>query len=328
MNTVVFTGQGSILEEKAENWDLSYSPVQEIYRIAKNETGVDVLGALDGSPEEKIRNQQVIVYTTQMATYFLVTGRLKVNDHLTLRMGLHSDQPDLLGGFSMGEYGALTAGGAFDFETGLRIIKKRNDLMAQGKGTLMSVVGKKLNPEYLATVCDEMQGVEIAIYKCDGNYSIGGLDSAVARACERMKIDGNLKKAVPTPVKGAIHTSEFNEAAALLADYLGQNERSIHVPTRPVQCTSSPEAEVYGHKIRDLIDGLERHVCDSIYFHQSMERLGKRSSHFTVIGPGAESIGKIIARIVKDVFVHPIDTIKNIKNFYDSLKKPKTKDFA
>jgi len=150
----------------------------------------------------------------------------------------------------------------------------------------------------------------------------------VAEARERMKIDGNLKKAVPTPVKGAIHTSEFNEAAALLADYLGQNERSIHVPTRPVQCTSSPEAEVYGHKIRDLIDGLERHVCDSIYFHQSMERLGKRSSHFTVIGPGAESIGKIIARIVKDVFVHPIDTIKNIKNFYDSLKKPKTKDFA
>jgi len=137
LNTVVFTGQGSILEEKAENWDLSYSPVQEIYRIAKNETGVDVLGALDGSPEEKIRNQQVIVYTTQMATYFLVTGRLKVNDHLTLRMGLHSDQPDLLGGFSMGEYGALTAGGAFDFETGLRIIKKRNDLMAQGKGTFV-----------------------------------------------------------------------------------------------------------------------------------------------------------------------------------------------
>lgn len=328
MNTVVFTGQGSILEEKAENWDLPYSPVQEIYRIAKAQTGVDVLKSLDGSIEDKIRDQQVIVYTTQMATYFLVTGRLKINDNLTLRMGLNDNKPDSLTGLSLGEYGALTAGGAFDFETGLRIVKKRNDLMANGKGTLMSVVGK-LDPEYLGNICDEIQGIDFAIYKCDGNYSIGGPEKLVQDACQKMEDDKVLKLKEPAPLKGAPHTREFAEAAALLGEYLGQNERMIQVPSIPVIRTSSPEAEVYGHNIQELIESLERHVCQTIYFQQAIEKNKHRTKYYTVIGPGAKSIGKIIARIVKpvtNVFIHPISTIKGIKDFYDSLKKPKIKD--
>src|SRR5690625_3798150 len=39
--------------------------------------------------------------------------------------------PDFVAGHSLGEYNALLAAGAFDFETGLKLVKKRGELMSQ-----------------------------------------------------------------------------------------------------------------------------------------------------------------------------------------------------
>src|SRR6202030_3167732 len=51
-------------------------------------------------------------------------------------------RPAYLAGHSMGEYNALLAAGVFDFMTGLRLIKKRGELMAQARnGRMAAVIG-------------------------------------------------------------------------------------------------------------------------------------------------------------------------------------------
>src|SRR5947209_5522982 len=51
-------------------------------------------------------------------------------------------RPDYLAGHSLGEYNALLAAGVFDFLTGLRLVKKRGELMSQAKnGAMAAVIG-------------------------------------------------------------------------------------------------------------------------------------------------------------------------------------------
>jgi len=48
--------------------------------------------------------------------------------------------PDYLAGHSLGEYNALFAAGAFSFETGLQLVKKRGELMSKVSGGGMAAV--------------------------------------------------------------------------------------------------------------------------------------------------------------------------------------------
>ena len=51
-------------------------------------------------------------------------------------------RPDYVAGHSAGEYAALFAAGAYDFETGLRLVQKRGLLMSQiGSGGMAAVIG-------------------------------------------------------------------------------------------------------------------------------------------------------------------------------------------
>jgi malonyl CoA-acyl carrier protein transacylase len=50
--------------------------------------------------------------------------------------------PTYVAGHSLGEYNALLAAGVFDFLTGLRLVKKRGELMSQAKnGGMGAVIG-------------------------------------------------------------------------------------------------------------------------------------------------------------------------------------------
>src|SRR5438445_13155654 len=50
------------------------------------------------------------------------------------------EAPDVLAGHSLGEYVALCAAGVFDFDSGLRLVKRRGELMAAASGGGMLAV--------------------------------------------------------------------------------------------------------------------------------------------------------------------------------------------
>jgi trans-AT polyketide synthase/acyltransferase/oxidoreductase domain-containing protein len=55
------------------------------------------------------------------------------------RWRAQESMPDALAGHSLGEYVALLAAGCFDFETGLRLVQKRGQLMNQAGSNQESV---------------------------------------------------------------------------------------------------------------------------------------------------------------------------------------------
>ena len=128
-------------------------------------------------------------------------------------------RPDMVAGHSLGEFSALVAAGALDFEDGLRLVAIRANAMQKAcdkvPGTMAAIIA--LPSETIEKVCDEVEGVVVAAnYNCDGQVVISGETSAVEEACARLKGAG-AKRALVLPVGGAFHSPLMQPAAEELA---------------------------------------------------------------------------------------------------------------
>lgn len=128
-------------------------------------------------------------------------------------------RPDMVAGHSLGEFSALVAAGALDFEDGLRLVAIRANAMQKAcdkvPGTMAAIIA--LPSETIEKVCDEVEGVVVAAnYNCDGQVVISGERSAVEEACARLKESG-AKRALVLPVGGAFHSPLMQPAAEELA---------------------------------------------------------------------------------------------------------------
>lgn len=128
-------------------------------------------------------------------------------------------RPDMVAGHSLGEFSALVAAGALDFEDGLRLVAIRANAMQKAcdkvPGTMAAVIA--LPSETIEKVCDEVEGVVVAAnYNCDGQVVISGERSAVEEACARLK-EAGAKRALVLPVGGAFHSPLMQPAAEELA---------------------------------------------------------------------------------------------------------------
>ena len=128
-------------------------------------------------------------------------------------------RPDMVAGHSLGEFSALVAAGALDFEDGLRLVAIRANAMQKAcdkvPGTMAAIIA--LPSETIEKVCDEVEGVVVAAnYNCDGQVVISGERSAVEEACARRK-EAGAKRALVLPVGGAFHSPLMQPAAEELA---------------------------------------------------------------------------------------------------------------
>lgn len=91
-------------------------------------------------------------------------------------------KPAYLVGHSLGEYNALLAAGAFNFETGLKLVQKRGALMAAAcGGGMAAVLGIKV--EMLKQMLEEggYTDIDIANYNTPTQLVISGQDAAINR---------------------------------------------------------------------------------------------------------------------------------------------------
>ena len=142
--------------------------------------------------------------------------------------------PDMVAGHSLGEFSALTAAGALDFEDGLRLVSIRARAMQKAcdanPGTMAAVLG--LQTERIEEICAETEGVVVpANYNCEGQVVISGSCDAVAAASEKLKAAG-AKRALQLPVGGAFHSPLMQPAADELAEGIASVE--FRQPVCPV----------------------------------------------------------------------------------------------
>ena len=142
--------------------------------------------------------------------------------------------PDMVAGHSLGEFSALCAAGALDWEDGLRLVAIRAREMQRccenTPGGMAAIIN--LPDETVERICAETPGIVIAAnYNSNGQVVISGEKEAVAEACIRLKAAG-AKRALPLQVGGAFHSPLMEPARAGLAEAVAQ--AAFHAPSCPV----------------------------------------------------------------------------------------------
>ncbi|WP_437581602.1 ACP S-malonyltransferase [Sorangium sp. So ce887] len=128
--------------------------------------------------------------------------------------------PDYVAGHSLGEYNALFAAGVFDFETGLKLVKKRGELMSQAQGGGMAaVVG--LTKDQVQDVLEKngLTSIDLANYNSSSQLVIAGLKDDIANAQPIFQAAG-VRAYIPLKVSGAFHSRYMAIAERSFEAYL------------------------------------------------------------------------------------------------------------
>lgn len=212
------------------------SPVaRELFEMADREMGTGLSQLCFGGPEEALRQTAI----TQPAVFVHSIAALR----LLLERGL---RPDCVAGHSLGEYSALVAAEALDFESGLRLVKRRGDLMQEAgdkqPGAMAAIMG--LDDDTVVDLCEGCAGtVAAANFNAPGQIVISG----EKRAVEEVSVaagESGAKKVVPLPVSAAFHSPLMESAAIELKELLA--EAPLVAPKIPVVTNvgASPVQEV------------------------------------------------------------------------------------
>ncbi|WNZ23619.1 ACP S-malonyltransferase [Leptolyngbya sp. NK1-12] len=195
------------------------------------------------------------------------------------------EQPDLVAGHSLGEYVALYVAGVFDFESGLRLVKRRAELMdAASEGVMAALLG--FDREQLEQQIAQTPDVVLANDNNAGQVVISGSIEAVDAILANVKA----KRAVKLNVSGAFHSPLMAGAAAEFQEVLDQVEfRAARVPVLSnVDPTPATDAEV-------LKDRLNRQMTGSVRWREISLQMPEAGIERVVeVGPG-----KVLTGIIK-----------------------------
>ena len=209
-------------------------------------------------------------------------------------------QPDMVGGHSLGEFSALVAAGALNFEDGLRLVFARAQAMQKAcevtPGTMAAVIA--LPDETIEATCAEVSaegnGVVVpANYNCPGQLVISGNVDAVNAACEKLKAAG-AKRALVLPVGGAFHSPLMQPAAEELQKAI--EEVDFLTPRCPIYQNVDAQAHTDAAEIKK---NLMAQLTASVKWTQEVNNMIEAgATEFTECGPG-KALQGMIAKIAK-----------------------------
>ena len=210
-------------------------------------------------------------------------------------------QPDLVAGHSLGEYVALYAAGVFDFESGLRLVKQRAELMDQVTGGMMIAV-MRFDREKLENAIAQTPDVVLANDNSDGQVVISGTPEATQSVITQVRP----KRFVILNVSGAFHSPFMATAAAEYENLLAS------VPFAdaqvPVLSNVEPLPAVKGDVLKEQI---KRQMTGSVRWREICQQLPVENiSKVVEIGPG-----KVLTGLIKRS--HPDINLENVSNAAD-----------
>ena len=288
MFALLFPGQGSQALGMGRDVYETCEAARAVFDAADSALGFPLSRlCFDGPEEELVRTevQQPAILTTSIALLRALEQRQPL-------------QPAFYAGHSLGEYSALVAAGALDFEDAVRLVQARGRFLQEAvpekRGAMAAVLG--LEPEAVAEACASVAQrtgriVAPANYNGPAQTVISGDAVAVEAACAQALRSG-AKRAVPLEVSAPFHCELMRPAAGKLALELGRVR--FHAPAAPIVSSVEARAEASAEAFPEL---LERQVTAPVRFTEMVEYLAaQRVERVLEVGPGRVLIG-LVGRI-------------------------------
>ena len=301
----LFPGQGSQYVGMGKQFYDEYPVAREAYEQASDILGWDLAKLSFEGPKSEL----TLTCHTQPA--------ILVHSHIACTLLRECGyRPSLALGHSLGEYSALLAAEAIDFQTGVELVKKRGRFMHEAVpergGAMAALLG--IEREAAEAICGEVGGVvEVANYNAPGQYVLSGDKDAVESAA-RLATDKGARKVIMLPVGAPFHCSLLSEAAERMSEVL--DEADIADPSIPVYANVTARPVLEGKLAREL---LKRQVRSPVRWEDSVRAAGEEKPDVMVeLGPGKVLSG-LNRRILKGIPVHNVEDTRSLEQTVSDL---------
>jgi trans-AT polyketide synthase/acyltransferase/oxidoreductase domain-containing protein len=208
----------------------------------------------------------------------------------------HSKLPDFAAGHSLGEYAALFAAGAVDFETGLQLVHKRAQLMSTAvPGAMSAVIGVSVRDAKNVIEKGGYTQLDLANINTPSQLVISGSKEEVRRAQVDFERAAGFKAYIPLPVGGAFHSRLMAPAQQEFEQFL-KNFR-FKACQYPVLSNVTARPYPSAQAINDLLSRQITHAVDWLSCIRYLWGLGVET--FTELGHGNVLTG-LIDKIKKE----------------------------
>jgi [acyl-carrier-protein] S-malonyltransferase len=244
------------------------------FDIANEIMQIDLRDIAFNGPEDTLKQTRY----TQPAIYIVsvILGELlKNNGHNAAAVAGHS----------LGEYSALTYVNAFDFNTGMKLVKLRAESMQVAgtlmKGTMAAIIG--LDRVIIDEICKNYsKGIIVpANFNAPGQIVVSGETDAVKDVMALAKESG-ARMVVELNVSGAFHSPLMTSAKEALSEKL----KSIVIEDIEIPIYSNVTAEPI-KKAADIRQNLINQLDNAVQWQDTiLNMINNNIARFVEVGPG------------------------------------------
>ncbi|MEZ4649124.1 MAG: ACP S-malonyltransferase [Candidatus Eisenbacteria bacterium] len=295
----LFPGQGSQFVGMGRDLYEGNGAAKRVFERANDVLGFDLAALCFDGPEDELKqtkNTQPAIYVHSMA--------------VMAALGWEPSGDDIvLAGHSLGEYSAYAAAGALSFEDGLKLVRRRGELMWEAgqsqPGTMAAVLG--LDVAAVEAALAEVDGIVVpANLNSSSQIVISGEVEAVLRAMDVLK-EAGARRVVQLEVSGAFHSPLLAAAADGLREELEKTD--VRPPRSAViaNASAAPVTEPAAIR-RSLFDQL----TSPVRWEETLRHMVQGGvTRFIEVGPGKVLSG-LVRAVDRNLEVQAIGTLEQV----------------
>ncbi|MFW6134604.1 MAG: ACP S-malonyltransferase [Elusimicrobiota bacterium] len=297
----VFPGQGAQKIGMGREFYSAGNWVDDIFTQADDILGYDIKEKIFNGPAEELKKTeytQPAVYLTEYIIYKSV-----------LNKGL---KPEVVAGHSLGEYTAVVASGALNWQQGLDLVNFRGKMFKkageENPGTMIAVIGFNIDKVFEAL--DSIDGIsEIVNYNSPSQIVVSVEEKIKSKVISGLKKTG-CKRVIPLRVSGAFHSVLMEPAVEPMREKIESMDFNEPDITLYSNCTGNVAESK--HQIKE---NLINQVNSPVKWNAIIENIygSNPDIRFFEIGPGKILQG-LIRKINRDIEVASISTPQDINN--------------